>query len=73
MKRAGGRYEYQNCCKKLFSQLNNWNRRYLVITSEGVMYSKENKNPIKIREFLLFDQNFKLVFLIIIKQILMKF
>ncbi|KRX08542.1 hypothetical protein PPERSA_13023 [Pseudocohnilembus persalinus] len=59
-KRAGGRFEYQNCCRNLLSMINNWNRRYMVITQDGVMYSKGNRNPIKIREMLLFDSNFKM-------------
>ncbi len=39
-KRSGGRFSYQNFCKRMLSKCKKWDRRYIVINSEGVMYSE---------------------------------
>jgi len=52
-KRSGGRFN-KKC--KCFSVFNIWQKRFLAITSEGLMYSHGNKGEnSKIREMLMFD------------------
>jgi phospholipase D1/2 len=60
-KRSGGRHKAPNCWKRIVSCCNQWNKRYLIVTSEGVMVAKfEFGSKAKVREMLLFDYNFKL-------------
>jgi phospholipase D1/2 len=47
----------------MLAKIRNWNKRYIIITSEGLFYSKGFRKPNnKIREMLLFDNNFSLVY-----------
>lgn len=58
-KRAGGRYNENKIILRCGAFWKCWNKRYLIITSEGVMYTKSHKleNSL-IRENLLFDHHF---------------
>lgn len=57
LKRSGGRYKQRCHC----SLLNVWQKRFLAITSEGLMYSHGNRGEhSKIREMLMFDHNFSM-------------
>ena len=60
-KRAGGRYQENLIMLKCGAFCKCWNKRYLIINSEGIMYSigDEEKSAF-IRESLLFDHHFKM-------------
>lgn len=60
-KRAGGRYNENQLILRCGAFCRCWNKRYMIISSEGVMYSKGHlKADSFIRENLLFDHHFKL-------------
>lgn len=60
-KRAGGRYNENQLLLRCGAFCKCWNKRYMIITSEGVMYSKGHlKVDSFIRENLLFDHHFKI-------------
>jgi len=60
-KRAGGRYNENQLILRCGAFWKCWNKRYMIITSEGVMYSKGHmKVDSFIRENLLFDHHFEL-------------
>jgi hypothetical protein len=62
-KRAGGRFNESNVLFRCGAFCRCWKKRYFIINSEGIMYSvgHEPRN-IKIREFLLFDHNFRILY-----------
>lgn len=60
-KRAGGRYNENQLILRCGAFWKCWNKRYMIITAEGVMYSKAHlKADSFIRENLLFDHHFQL-------------
>lgn len=60
-KRAGGRYNENKLLLRCGAFCGLWNKRYIIITSEGVMYSKAHTGRLNnIRENLLFDHHFQL-------------
>ena len=60
-KRAGGRYNENQLILRCGAFWKCWNKRYIIITSEGVMYSKGHlKVDAFIRENLLFDHHFQI-------------
>ena len=60
-KRAGGRYNENQVLLRCGAFWKCWNKRYLIITSEGVMYSRgHQKSQSFILENLLFDHHFQL-------------
>ncbi|EAR83685.1 phospholipase d1 (macronuclear) [Tetrahymena thermophila SB210] len=60
-KRAGGHFKKRNCLDSCINPFKLWKKRYIVITSEAIMYSIGNREPnCQTREMLLFDHNFSL-------------
>lgn len=47
----------------MVSFCNQWKKRYLIVTSEGVMVARQSHGTqAKVREMLLFDYNFRLLY-----------
>ena len=58
LKRAGGRFNESKFLMKCFDCCRCWKRRYLLVTSEGVMYTRGLINERReVRENLLFDHH----------------
>ena len=63
LKRAGGRYRESAILLRCGVLCRCWERRFLVVNAEGVLYSKGPfSQDIHIREFLLFDHAFHVLF-----------
>ena len=61
LKRSGGRYRENQCLLYFGILCRRWQVRWLVVSQEGVLYTLESSQS-KIREMLLFDNNFSFEF-----------
>ena len=60
-KRRGGRYKERTCNIILNRFIKGWQKRWFIVTEDGIMYAKDPKShDSKAMEMLLFDSTFKI-------------